>query len=483
MIPFMLHLDGYKTSHRQQYPSGTEFVYSNFTARKGREAWGQGVVNFGLQYFLEKYFNDLAWDTFFSLSADEVCAEYSEFMDDYLPGNSIGTDHIRALHELQYLPLRVRALPEGAYVPYGVPLLTIENTHPDFFWLTNYFETLLSSVLWKPITSATLAREYRKILNEGAARAGVPTDFVPFQAHDFSFRGMSGPEDAALSGAGHLTSFTGTDTIPAILLLKKYYDAEGLIGGSVPATEHAVMMVGGDEYETFHRLITDVHPTGLVSIVSDTWDLWAILTKILPALHDEVVGRDGTLVVRPDSGDPVKILVGDPEAEGPARKGVVELLWDEFGGTTNDLGYRVLDSHVGAIYGDSITLDRARRIRDGLIHKGFCPSVVLGVGSYSYQYTTRDTHGMAMKATWALVDGEERLLFKDPITDDGTKKSAKGRLVVQEFAGDYILHDNLTLEMEAEMEPINALRVVWENGEFVTRTDLAEVRQRVLTHS
>lgn len=490
-ILFMLLTDGYKLDHRRQYPRGTRFVYSNLTARKGRNPQDAGVVAFGFQYFLLKFFGQLAKITFFDLDEDDACRQYQEFLDDYMPGNTIGTDHIRALHRLGYFPLEIRALPEGSFVPYGVPMLTIENTHPDFFWLTNYFETLISSVLWKPITSATTARSYRKILNEAVGAAGVPAEFVPFQAHDFSFRGMSGPDDAARSGAGHLLSFTGTDCLPAVNLLRRYYDARGFVGGTVPATEHSVMCAGGDEYKTFKRLLTEVYPDGLVSIVSDTWDLWYVLTHVVPSLHEEIMLRPGTLVIRPDSGDPVKIICGDPDApEGtPARKGVVELLWDEFGGVTNDKGYRFLDSHVGAIYGDSITPERATAIRDGLMAKGFVPMVVLGVGSFTYQYVTRDSHGMAVKSTHTQRDGEEFLIWKDPVTDrdangNSTKTSAKGRVVVREdpLYG-YQLIDNLHLTEWLELQPIDCLKPIWRNGVLLERTNLEEIRARVAAHT
>jgi nicotinamide phosphoribosyltransferase len=463
---------------------------SNLTARSGRDPEDKGIVVFGIQYALKRIFGQIAELTFFNRPEDEVCDEYLEFLDNYVPGHSIGVEHVRDLHRLGYLPLEIRALPEGSFVPYGVPFMTVENTHPDFFWLTNYFETVLSSTLWQPITSATTARKYRKILDEAVESAGVPAEFVEFQAHDFSYRGMPGTEAAAASGAGHLLYFKGSDCLPAVRLLRNYYYGKGQIAGTVPATEHAVMCAGGkeDEADTYRRLLEDLYPTGLCSIVSDTWDLWNVLTVILPLLKNVILQRDGTLVVRPDSGDPVKILVGDEDApEGtPERKGVVELLWDVFGGVANDKGLRFLDSHVGTIYGDSITEDRAQRIRDGLIAKGFVPMTVLGIGSYTYQYRTRDNHGMAMKATWVMVDEEERLIWKDPITDYvngvSTKKSAKGRVVVQKFGDDYILHDNLDLETWMGMEPINELKPVWRNGEFVRVDTLDDIRYRALSN-
>jgi nicotinamide phosphoribosyltransferase len=280
-----------------------------------------------------------------------------------------------------------------------------------------------------------------------------------------------------MSGAGHLLFFTGTDTIPAIDFLEDYYDAySDFVGGSVAATEHSVMCAGGDENEreTFERLL-ELYPNGIVSVVSDTWDLWNVLTNIVPSLKDRILAREGKLVIRPDSGDPVKIIVGDELAPvgSPERKGVIELLWDTFGGVITDKGYKLLDSHIGAIYGDSITYDRLNAILDGLEKKGFASAnMVFGIGSFSYQYVTRDTYGFAMKATEVEINGVSKPIFKDPVTDGGLKKSAKGRLSVISEGGTLVLMD----EADEITEAKSILRPVWRNGEFIHRYTLAEVR-------
>lgn len=479
----MLMTDGYKVDHRRQYPEGTQRVFANLTPRKGRDEDDTGVIFFGLQAAIQRYLIEHVNETFFARDEDEVAEEYFNAMLDYLGPNGIGTDHVRALHRLGYLPLEIRSVPEGTFVPYGVPVLTIENTVDEFYWVTNYVETLFSAAIWKAITSATTAFKYRVALEFWAVETGSPVEFVDWQGHDFSFRGMSSPESAMFSGAGHLTSFTGTDTIPAIHFLKHYYDAEGLVGGSVPATEHSVMCAGGkaDELETFERLL-DLYPEGIVSVVSDTWDLWKVLTEYLPALEEKIMGRNGKLVVRPDSGDPVKIICGDPDAEigSPQWFGVVDLLYQVFGGTKNEEGFIVLDSHVGCIYGDSITLERANQICHNLAAKGFASAnVVFGVGSFTYQYNTRDTHGFAIKATWAQVDGTEHLLFKDPITDDGTKKSARGRLIVMEDAAGLKLYDGMTEDEHVSMYRYDVLETTFLNGELVGRVTLEDVRDRI----
>lgn len=485
-VPFMLLTDGYKVDHRRQYPAGTTRVYSNLTPRNGRNPDDEGVIFFGLQAVIKHYLIDYVNETFFYRPVDEVCEEYEQAMLEYLGPNEIGSDHLRKLHGLGYLPLHIMAVEEGRFVPYGVPVLTIENTRPEFFWLTNYIETLLSSALWGPTTSATTAFKYRLILETYAETTGSPVEFAQtFQAHDFSFRGMSSPESAIMSGMGHLTAFVGTDTVPAIAALKHYYYASGLIGGSVPATEHSVMCAGGkeDELETYSRLL-DLYPTGILSVVSDTWDYFGVLTNILPTLKDKIMSRNGKLVIRPDSGDPVKIICGDPDAPdgSPEHLGTVRLLANLFGTTETEKGYLVLDEHVGVIYGDSITLERCEAIVRGLEQLGFASAnVVFGVGSFTYQHVTRDTHGFAMKATYAVVKGEEHLLFKDPKTGDGSKKSALGRLVVVDNGDDMplMLEHGLTEHQWNRRAGIDVLRSVFYDGKPVHETNLDRIRAKV----
>jgi nicotinamide phosphoribosyltransferase len=477
MNPMML-IDGYKLDHRRQYPRGTRRVYSNWTPRSSRIPGQDRVVFFGLQAFIQKYLEDETNRLFFQAPEAEVCEKYLARVNSYLGPSEIGCDHIRALHRLGYLPLEIRALPEGSLSPLRVPMLTVENTNDDFAWLVNYYETLISSALWMPCTSATTAYRLRLLLNDAASRTGGDPGFVAWQGHDFSMRGMAGPEAACLSGAGHLLSFTGTDTIPAIEFIEQHYPGNnGLIGASVAATEHSVMSAGGErtEMDTF-RHILDLYPRGIVSVVSDTWDLWNVATRILPELKQQILARDGKLVIRPDSGDPIKIVCGDPTKDGPARKGIVELLWDVFGGSITPTGHRQLDPHIGVIYGDAITYDRASAICEGLAAKGFASTnMVFGFGSYSYQYVTRDTFGFAMKATWADVGGTGRDLFKRPATDDGTKFSATGRLAVVNVDNRMQVIERATPEQEAT----SLLTPVWRNGHFLRRSSFAEIRKRL----
>lgn len=480
--PFLL-TDYYKVGHIFQYPNNTTLVYSNLTPRKSRFETMDSMVFFGLQYFIKEYLIDYFNDNFFNRPKDEVINEYKRRIKTSLGNDLTSYTHIERLHDLGYLPIEIKALPEGSRVAMKVPCLTIVNTLPEFYWLTNFMETLLSSVIWQPCTSATLAFEYKVLLTKYAKETGVAEEFVQWQGHDFSFRGMSSPESAILSGMGHLLSFTGTDTIPAIDAMEQYYCADAdkeLIGGSVAATEHSVMCSGSKdgELETFKRLITEVYPTGIVSIVSDTWDLWKVCTAYLTALKEVVLSRDGKVVIRPDSGDPVLIICGNPDGKTiEEQKGVVELLWDIFGGIITDKGYKMLDSHIGAIYGDSINLQRADEICARLKQKGFASQVVFGIGSYTYQYNTRDTFGIAMKATYVEIDGEGREIFKNPITDDGTKKSATGLLQVKKENNTYILYDKVSWKDEQESE----LKPVFKDGQLVKEYSLYEIRERLQT--
>lgn len=492
----LMDTDAYKLGHIHMYPEGTTKVLSNFTNRGTRIPRVTHVIHFGLQAFLQDWAIN-AWKPFFRADEDKVAELYFEFVETVIGtdgANVVGTDHIRALHRKGYLPLEFRAVPEGTAVPLRVPTFTIENTEPEFFWLVNYIETVISSSIWHPSTSATNSFYFRQLLDAWAERTTGSTEGVDFLGHDFSFRGMSGRHSAGSSGAGHLLSFTGSDNLNAINFINDFYPGEvtGPLIGSVPATEHSVMCAGGsdegDELATYSRLL-DVVPTGLLSVVSDTWDLWNVLTNILPALKDKIMTREGRLVIRPDSGDPVDILTGtgtsdapmlntDPAEGSPAYKGVVELLWDVFGGTVNEKGYKVLDPHIGTIYGDSITYERAEAIMQRLESKGFASTnVVFGLGSYTFQYVTRDTFASAIKATYVEINGEGKPISKDPITDNGTKKSARGRLAVIDLNGDLALVDDLAGGADKISEKDNLLKPVWRNGKFLKKQSFDDIRK------
>ncbi|MEN4983778.1 nicotinate phosphoribosyltransferase [Acinetobacter modestus] len=485
-------IDFYKADHRRQYPVGTEYVYANFTPRSSRLAkmlpdFDDKIVFFGLQGFIKHFLIETWNEGFFNQAKAKVVAAYKRRMDNSLGEGAVPVEHIEALHDLGYLPLKIKALPEGSRVNIKVPVLTIINTDPNFFWLTNYIETVLSAELWKSCTTASIAYEYKRLLTQYAEKTGAALDFVPVQGHDFSSRGMSGIYDAAQSGVGHLTSFIGTDSVASIDYAEEYYNATGVVGVSVPATEHSVMCMGSEEseIETFRRLICELYPAGVVSIVSDTWDFWRVITEFSVQLKAEILKRQpnalglAKVVFRPDSGDPVKIICGDPDAErdSPAYKGSVQCLWEIFGGTETAQGYKVLNERVGLIYGDSITLERAQNILKGLEAKGFASNnLVFGIGSYTYNYLTRDSFGFAVKATWGQVNGVGRELFKDPVTDSGVKKSAKGLLRIEQTENGFELFD----QQSFEQEKMGALQTVFENGQLLRECSLDQIRERLV---
>lgn len=568
-----LNSDGYKLGHADMYADGTTKVYSNLTPRsdkiyrRGCTRFYDGrLVFFGGQAAIREIVE--MWTTsFFSQRKDKVIAKFKRRVDAYLGPDVISTKRLEALHDLGYLPLEIKTLDEGLKVPMGIPVLTITNTADEHFWLVNYLETVLSNLTWKTSTNATIAAEYKAILKHYAEKTGVDDFTVSIQAHDFSCRGMSGPEDAARAGMAHLTQFIGTDTLSAMDAVEDYYGCDGLLAISVPATEHAVssnniLSIERDlqrgDYKFSHEnqefieremrkngedsrliaeamfmydLITRKYPKGIISYVCDTYDFWGMLTRTLPYLKDVILGRQddanglAKLVIRPDSGDPVKVVTGyelhpihfsdknefdeylkkegsgaidDYEAirvadkyyevnrhfileymtELPEHevKGAIQVLWEIFGGTQTATGHNLLDRHIGLIYGDSITTQRADQILERLEQKGFASgNVVFGVGSYTYQCVTRDVCGFAVKATYSIVNGEPVNIFKDPKTDQ-KKKSAKGLLMVSyNDKGEMVLND----EVSSELETKGLLITRFKDGHFLNQITFDEIRERL----
>ncbi len=481
MQPIYL-IDFYKVGHIDQYPSGITQIWSNWTPRTSRIKLQSTVVHFGLQYFIKKILIESFEEEFFKLDLSTIIEHYRSIMQSTLGLQEPRTDHIAALHKLGYLPLDIYSIPEGNSTPLNCPSIVITNTHPDFFWLPNYFETMLSAYLWKPSTSATTAQRFRALFEKYAKESGEKDmSFIDWQGHDFSMRGMSGVEDAILSGMGHLTCFSGTDSLPAILAANQYYNAGLNCGGSVPATEHSVMCAGGQEgeFETFRRLIEDVYPEGIVSIVSDSWDLWKVLTDYIPRLKETILARNGKVVIRPDSGVPELIICGNDTAEGAAKKGVIQLLAEVLGvkpNTANGGTGLPLIQNGGAIYGDAISYERAEKILQGIIAKGLSPyNMVFGIGSYTYEYVTRDTYGFAMKATATRQNGQVIPIFKKPITDTGGKFSHKGIPVVSGEPGKYIVSEQ---SLPEDLDNC-AFEKVFSNGKLLIDNSFATIRSRV----
>lgn len=577
--------DGYKVGHRPLYPDGTDFTYGNGTFRSDRiflndksksRFWDSKVVWVGIQGALREI-NGMWQRSFFSKPKEAVIRRYARRMKHYLGEGRVNTECFEKLHDLGYLPIQVLSIKEGSRVNMNVPVYTIYNTHPEFYWIVNYLETVLSSLVWKIATNATIAYEYRRTLEYWAKETGVDLSFVDIQGHDFAFRGLSGPEDAARVGLGHLVSFKGTDTLPAIDYAEDMYFAnveEEFVACSVVATEHAVatsnilfnvskmlkeinakyaaeierdgggILVDIDEFRAqgelqfIREVLTVKHPDGVVSLVSDSFDFWKVITEIAPALKDDILARKpdalglAKTVFRPDSGDPVKIICGSAyEIDNPSEnsiaeaceagydyvylktpfgdyhkiiwgdgdltpmyalqtveptavmKGAVQCLYETFGGTTNVAGYKTLHERVGLIYGDSITVKRADEILRRLAKKGYASNnIVFGIGSYTYQYNSRDTLAFAIKATAVGVNDEIIELFKAPKTEgDTVKKSAKGFLkVVKNDKGDFILEQEQTMTIAHLATSSGELRPIYKNGYFPNPVKLKEITARLL---
>ncbi|HSE99921.1 MAG TPA: nicotinate phosphoribosyltransferase [Nitrososphaeraceae archaeon] len=520
----MFLVDGYKISHYDMYQDGTEVVYSNFTPRSNKYApkGNNGkVLNFGHQYairFIVEHFNE----NFFAIEKSVVLKDVKDNFSAYL-GVDYDTKHIEELYDLGYLPLEIRTLDEGTESAVKIPVLFLYNTDNRFAWVTNYIETVLSNLLWQPLTTATNVLLMKRIVREAVLRTDKDNvGAVDFMLHDFSMRGLTGLDAAIGSGLAFASVSMGSDSLPVIKASQHYYDETTTPVFSVRASEHSQMTAGGieGEFEIYKDLLTKF-PTGIMSLVSDSFDLWRVLTDYLPKLKDIIMARDGKLVIRPDSGNPTDIicglnfsrdiveagkkgiaylnngkyhvveLIGDDEynhgqwgttgvyKEQPSNKGVIELLWDVFGGTVNKQGFKVLDSHIGMIYGEAINQNNIKEIFQRLEDKGFAASnCFFGQGSFSMQMVTRDTWGMALKCIAQQRNGKLVEIMKDPITDDGIKKSAKGLTVVfKDENGEYYLKDQASIEEVLSEE--NQLKVRFKDGEYFNQSTLTQIRQRI----
>lgn len=481
----LLLIDFYKATHDKQLPKGMTKSVSYFTPRMSRVKRWDKVVFFGLQSFIKTYLIDYFNKNFFGRSKDEVVNEYKHYMELTLGPGIANYDKIGALHDLGYLPIEILALPEGTMCPIKVPCLSITNTHDDFCWLPQALESLMSAELWYPMVCATVGKTYRDIVNKYYDLTVDDSILRSRALSNFDFRGDKGLDAALKAGSGWCTSFALSATVPIVPYLEKMYPSdcskEDIAYGGI-STEHFVMCsnyaVDGDEKSFIKRLITEVYPKGNVSCVMDSYDYWNVIDNILPSLKDDILGRDGTLLCRGDSGDPIDVVTT-----------TVFKLWDTFGGTINNKGYKVLDHHVKAIYGDSITVERCEAIYKILMDNGFaCNNVALGVGSFSFQCIeedgvlkpfTRDTFGMALKACDAVIDGVEYPIFKDPKTDreaggESFKKSQKGCILVENTGDTLVATDGL--KYADTLVAHNMLKPVFLNGSLMRTYSLKEVR-------
>lgn len=518
-----------------------------------KEMYGDKLTVFGIQAYVKDFLIERFNETFFNVPLEEAMAEYKEIIGETFPIQYVNTGKFEALHKLGYLPVEVGCLAEGTRVPIRsafelpegqcqVPFMYIINTHPDFPWITEFLESVTSSEVWYPMAIANQAYYYRQIVNKWYGVTGCDDAARKSAISEFGFRGGKSSDAAIKASSAFLTSFNKTATIPAIKYMHDYYgDTVKEIGGGMISTEHSVMCsnfaVDNDEETFLKKLFSEIYPAGAVSVVMDTYDYWANLERCgVGELKNIIMNREGTVFFRGDSGDPVDIICGEkPEKykdftevneqiakgrfpslvevdKGIFRRvdtedgdftwkevdktsvellGTVELLWKLFGGTVNEAGYKVLDKHVRAIYGDSITPNRANQIYQRLAEKGFAScNVALGAGSFSTQCAetadgrllpfTRDSYGIAVKATWCADEhkGEERQLFKNPKTDTGKfKKSQKGLIYVTEENGEIVAYDGYTTENIPKEG--NLLQPIFRDGKMLHEVSLNDIRQRL----
>ena len=481
----MLLIDFYKAVHAEMLPKDITKSVSYFTPRMSRVNRWDSVVMFGLQGFIKTYLVDYFNDEFFNKPFDEVIGGYKRVMDATLGENAYKIEKIEKLHKLGYLPIEIVALPEGTIVPMHVPMFGITNTHKDFAWLPQSLESLISAESWHPMIAATVGYTYRQIVNYYYDLTCDDETSRAKALGAFDFRGEECTDSAIKAGAGWCLSFLNTATVPTIPYLEKNYKCdctkEPVAFGS-PSTEHSVMCsnfaVDGDEITLLRRLLTEIYPNTSFSAVLDSYDYWNVIDNILPQLKPEILAHNGCMLMRGDSGDCVEVVTK-----------TVFKLWEEFGGTTNSKGYKMLDPHVKAIYGDSITVQRCEQIYKILMENGFaCSNVALGVGSFSFQCIeedgvlkpfTRDTFSSCIKATYCEIDDKPFPIFKNP-KDGGFKKSQKGCCVVVKGSDDKLIYvDGRTWEeahVSGEDAKVNLLQPVFKDGQLIKEQSLAEIR-------
>lgn len=462
----ILLADAYKYSHHKLYYPGTTQVYSYLESRGGKF---DTTVFYGLQYFLKEYLEGVA---FTQQDLDEAAS--------FLP-QVFGRNDVFDKSRFQYildehggrLPVRIRAVPEGTSVPIKNVLMTIENTDPKCFWLTNFLETLLMQV-WYPCTVATISREVKRVVTDYFAETATEgaEAGIGYVLNDFGYRGVSSMESAALGGSAHLVNFAGSDNLAGSVLAQRYYNTAEVYGKSIPATEHSICTLLGEKGELdIFRHVLDTFPTGTIACVSDSYNIFRACAAYWgEELKNKILERDGTLVIRPDSGDPVMTLLA-----------IFETLFKKFGYVTNDKGYRVLPPQVRVIQGDGVNYDAIKGMYQALQEHGIsAENLVLGMGGALLQKLDRDTQQFALKCSAATVNGEDIIVQKSPTEMDaqGTivgsfKKSKGGRLKLVQHQGTF-----QTVAETDHPELTDQLVTVFENGTLTKEWTFEEVRQR-----
>lgn len=485
-INSLLLKDFYKAVHSEMLNPGMTKSVSYYTPRKSRVNRWPKVVNFGLQMFIKNWLIDEFNENFFNRPEDEVVAEYKRVLDNAMGKDIYDINKVRKLHKLGYLPIEIISIPEGIEVPMRCPIFGITNTHDEFAWLPQALESLISAEVWYPMITATVGHTYRQIVDKYYDLTCDDNIQHRRALGNFDFRGDMGVDAALKAAAGWLMSFVNTATVPAIPFMEQMYNCDCTkeeVGFGAVSTEHFVMCsnfaVDGDECTFLKRLLTELYPNTSFSCVCDSYDYWNVVENILPSLKDEIMAHNGCFLVRGDSGDCVDVVTK-----------TVFKLWELFGGTVNTKGYKVLDPHVKALYGDSITVERAEKIYQILMDNGFAASnVSLGVGSFSMHCIeeddmlkpfTRDTFSSCIKACDAIINGKEYPIFKDPKTDretgDGFKKSQRGACRVFLKDGELTYEDGLTYE---ESLKNNIMQPVFRDGKLLVDYTIKQVRNQL----
>jgi nicotinamide phosphoribosyltransferase len=504
----IIDTDSYKASHWVQYPPKTTYTFSYLESR-GSERNYEQTVFFGLQYILNEYFKE-------PITMEEVEEAREVITAHGMPFNYDGWKLLVERHGGK-LPLRIRAVKEGTVTPLHTALMTVENTDPDFYWLVSYMETALMRV-WYPITVATQSYYLRNLIYDYLVKtADNPDEEIKFKLHDFGSRGVSSQESAGLGGAAHLVNFLGSDTMVALTMLRKYYDAP-MAGFSIPAGEHSTFSSWGKNHEVdaYRNMLKQFgKPNALLAVVSDTWDIYNAASRIWgEELKQEVIDSGAMVVIRPDSGDPVTVLFGhstkdlieengryyvkgkynsykdqwgaevwgdyDKEREVTPNeiKGLFDILAEKFGTTLNSKGYKVLNN-VRVIQGDGVNPDSIAKILKVMEAKGYsATNIAFGMGGALLQKVNRDTLKFAYKCSAAVIDGKEQDVYKDPVTDAG-KRSKRGRLDTIQVP--YYPPATVRLAEGQIAHDMTIMQTVYENGEILVRDDFETIRKRALT--
>jgi nicotinamide phosphoribosyltransferase len=454
MKNFILNTDSYKTSHYLQYPKNTQYISSYVESRGGEF---KECLFFGLQMFIKEYLTQ-------PITQENIDEAVEIYQAHGVPFNKEGWQYILDKHQ-GFLPIKIESIAEGSIVPTKNVLVQVVNTDPNCAWLTCFVETALLRAIWYPTTVATVSYHCKKIIEKYLFETAGHNQGIEFKLHDFGARGVSSLESAAIGGLAHLVNFQGTDTVAALMHGRKYY-AESMAGFSIPASEHSTMTSWGKhrEADAYENMLNQYGGEGkTLAVVSDSYDIWHAIEKIWGGqLKDKVIQHGGTLVVRPDSGDPVQVV-----------SEVIEKLMSQFGYTYNKVGFKVLPDYIRVIQGDGVSLATIEKILIEMkMRKLSAENIAFGMGAELLQKVNRDTLKFAMKASAAQIEDQWIDVYKDPITDKG-KKSKAGRLALVNQKGEY-----KTVKKSSTKAQNNLLETVFLNGKLLKEITFKKIRQQ-----